>query len=129
VTEHVIRFSSGDLPFQPSPCWPTSFTLKVRRIVWRLPIGCAGDASDSFLEGRTGICGSRGRFRLDRLPAAMITISGRDREQITLGLILTRQIELAALCDNHIASLLSSTAHNGGTSHVHMADHNDAFSR
>jgi hypothetical protein len=47
-------------------------------------------------------------------PAAMVTTSG-------LGLILTRQIELAALRDKHVASFLSKTAHSCGTSHASMA--------
>src|SRR6516165_6128578 len=53
---------------------------------------------------------------------------GAGHRQIMLGLILTRQIELAALRDKHVASLLSKTAHNCGASHARMAGHKDAFS-
>jgi hypothetical protein len=52
---------------------------------------------------------------------------GPGHRQIMLGLILTRQIELAALRHKHVASFLSKTAHNCETSHACMAGHKNAF--
>ena len=54
---------------------------------------------------------------------------GPGRRQITLSLILTRQIELAVLCNEHGASFLSEATHDCGTGHAGMTSHEHAFPR